>query len=569
MYSRLRGSVRWIAIVAILALAMVACGESAEETTTTAAATATTTTAAPTTTEAPTTTQVDQEGVFFVTMEIDPNAAWADGVPVTADDFIFTWETIINPDNDLTSREGFNKMVSGVALDDKTVRFGYSEVYAPWQNQWTQSIFPKHELEGKDFNTYWNDEITLGTGPFVFDTWTKDQNIKLVKNDNYWRSSGDVQEVIIPFIEESQTQVAALRGREIDMFYPQPQLSLVEQVAELPGVSYEVGAGPVWEHFDYNGDNPLLAEVWMRQAVSMGIDRESIVDAIIRPMRAEAEVLQNVIWMTGTVYYEDHFSQWDYNPEAAVALLEGNGCTKGSDGIYECNGERASFKWATTAGNEARELQFEIAQATLKDIGIEVNAAFGPASEVFSDEAFYGGSDFWDIFNFAWVGSPDPAGGNTIYYCEGEAPSGFGDLNNLRYCNEEVDTLIRSTDTIADPAERAAVYNQADTIIAADAAQLPLYQKPTFFAWYDDISGPKDNATQIGPFWNIQDWSGRDTLIFGADQQPLIMNNSLPDGNLFANGLIAEAILEGAFTVTPQFEYVYDLIVNAEVSVSG
>jgi peptide/nickel transport system substrate-binding protein len=565
--------VRWIAIVAILALALVACAESADETTTTAAPPAeTTTTAAPattTTTEAPTTTQVEQEGVFFVTMEIHPDAAWSDGTPVTADDFIFSWETYMTDEWNITSREGWNKLVSGVALDDKTVRFGYSEIYAPWQNMWSASILPKHELEGKDFNTYWNDEITLGTGPFLFDSWTKDQNIKLVKNDSYWRDSGDVQEIIIPFIEESQTQVAALRGREIDMMYPQPQLSLVEQIAELPGVAYEVGAGPVWEHFDFNQDNPLLAQAFVRQAISMGIDRESIVDAIIRPMRPEAEVLQNVIWMTGTVAYEDHFSQWDYNPDAAVALLEGNGCTLGGDGIYECGGERLSFDWATTAGNEARELQFEIAQATLKDIGIEVNAAFGPASEVFGEEAFYGGQEYWDIFNFAWVGSPDPAGGNSIYYCEGEAPSGFGDLNNLRYCNEEVDALIRSTDTIADPGERAAAYNQADTIIAADAAQLPLYQKPTFFAWYDDISGPKDNATQIGPFWNIQDWSGRDTVIFGADQQPLIMNNNLADGNLFANGLIAEAILEGAFTVTPEFEYVYDLIVNAETAVSG
>ncbi len=558
---------KWLMVLAAFALIVAACGdEEAEETTTTAAPATTTTAAATTTTEA------GEEPVFFVTFNIHPDAAWADGVPVTADDFIFTWETIMNPDFDITSREGFNKIITAEAIDDKTVRFGYSEIYAPWQNQWTQSIFPKHELEGKDFDEVWNEEITLGSGPFVFESWTKDQNITLVRSDIYWNqdeAGGDVQEIVIPFIEESQTQVAALRGREIDMFYPQPQLDLLQQVDAIAGVTSEVGAGPVWEHFDFNHDDPLLANAWMRQAVAMGIDRESIVEAIIRPLRPEAEVLQNVIWMTGTANYEDHFSQWDYDPVAAEALLVDNGCVKGGDGIYECDGVRASFEWATTAGNEARELQFEIAQATLKEVGIEVTADFGPASEVFADEHFFGGPDAWQIFNFAWVGSPDPAGGNTIYYCEGEAPSGFGDLNNLRYCNEQVDALIRSTDTIADPAERAAVYNQADELIAADMAQLPLYQKPTFFAWYDDISGPKDNATQIGPFWNVEEWTGKDTIIFGADQQPAIMNNTRPDGNLFANGLIAQAILQGAYTVTPDFVYTPELIVSAETEVVG
>lgn len=569
---------RLIAILAIFALIAVACGDGESTTTTEAEAVqeTTTTTEAPpettTSTAAPTTVPegtIDQEGVFFVTYNIHPDAAWADGTPVTADDFMFTQEVIMNPDYDITSRSGNDKIVSMQALDDKTVRFGFSEVFAPWQTLFG-TILPKHELEGQDFNTYWNEAITLGSGPFAFESWTKDQNITLVKNENYWRDSGDVQQIIVPFLEDSQTQVQALRGREIDMFYPQPQLDLVEQVSQIDGVTFEVGAGPVWEHVDFNHYLPPLDQAYVRQAISLGIDRQTILDTVIVPLKADAEVLQNSVWMVGTAFYEPHFDQWDYDPEAAVALLEENGCTLGDDGIYVCEGERLSFDWATTAGNEARELQFEIAQATLADIGIEVNAAFGPAAEVFSDENFYGSNlTGWGIFNFAWVGSPDPFGGNTIYKCEGEGPNGEGDLNNTGYCNPEVDDLLAATDLEVDPAARAALYNQADALAAADAMFLPLYQKPTFFAWDSTIQGPKDNATQIGPLWNVQDWTGKETIVFGADQQPLIMNTFLPDGNLFANGLIAEAILEGAFTVNPQFEYVPDLIESATTEVVG
>lgn len=577
---------RWrlLALLAVIMLVAAACSSDSDDTTTTAAAEATTTTAAAettTTTAAATTTteaamgdEAPFEGaVMSVTYNIHPDAAWADGTPVTADDFAFTQDTTMDEANNMTSRSGNDQIINYEVVDAKTFRVDFATVFAPWQTLFS-TIYPKHMLEGEDFNTVWNDTITMGSGPFMVDTWTKDQNIKLVRNPNYWRdtfvdgsAAGDVQEIVIPFIEDSQTQVQALRGREIDMMYPQPQLDLVEQVAALDGVTSEAGAGPVWEHFDFNHSDPRLAKAFVRQAISMGIDRGSIVEAIIQPLAPEIEVLNNTIWMGNSANYEDHFSQWGYNPEGATALLEENGCTLGGDGVYECDGDRMSFTWTTTAGNEARELQFEIAQASLADVGIEVTPQFGPASEVFADDAFYGDADSWQIFNFAWVGSPDPFGGNTLYYCEGEAASGFGDLNNLRYCNEEVDALVKSTDAMVDPVERAATYNAADKIWLENAAQIPLYQKPTFFAWYEDIVGPRDNATQAGPMWNVETWAGAETVVFGADQQPLILNPDLADGNMFANGLIAISVLQGAYMVTPEFEYVPDLVEDAFVTV--
>ncbi len=348
------------------------------------------------------------------------------------------------------------------------------------------------------------------------------------------------------------------------MFYPQPQVALVEEVDGIDGVEWEAGLGPIWEQVSFNLSDPLLAEKYIRQAMVMGIDREAIVDVVVRPLAPNAEMLNNTVWMVGTQFYEDHMTQYPYDPAAAEALLVENGCAKGADGIYECGGERLSFNWATTAGNEGRELQFELAQANLAQIGIEVNAAFGPASEVFADEFFYGDASVWQLFNFGWVGAPDPVGGNTVYYCEGGAPSGFGDLNVTRYCNEEVDGLIKQTDTIVDPVERAVIYNQADALYLEDVPALPLYQKPTFFAWSSDIEGPADNATQFGPFWNIGSWTGKELITFGADQQPESMNIWEPDGNLFAANLVATAVLEGAYGVAPDFSYVPQLVESAE-----
>lgn len=573
-------AVRLLVLLAAFGLLVAACGPSTGASTT-AAPTATSAPPATTaTTEPPTaTTQATPaEGecptAFCVKYNIKPEAAWSDGMPVSADDFAFTYETVINPVLDITSREGYNQINPEnpyEVIDEKTILFHFDVAYAPWQTLFS-AVLPKHILENQPFNGIWDDAITLGSGPFIFTEWIPDESITLDRNPDYWGTEGvdgsplgDVQQVVIRFLEDSQTQIQALRGLEIDMFYPQPQVTLVEEVDAIEGVEWEAGLGPIWEHFDFNHTSPLLSQKFVRQAIAQGINRDAIVEAIVKPIAAEATPLGNSVWMTNSAYYEDHFnSVFPYDPVAAEALLTDNGCTKGSDGIYECAGERLTFDWATTAGNEGRELQFALAQADLALIGVEVTADFAPAAEVFADEHFYGDSSVWNIFNFAWVGSPDPAGGNTLYYCEGDAPSGFGGSNDLQYCNEEVDALIKSTDTITDPAERAAVYNEADALWLAEIPLIPMYQKPTFFAWNSAIQGPKDNATQIGPFWNIETWTGKDTVIFAADQQPDSMNVFEPDGNLFAAGLIATAVLQGAYTVTPDFQYVEQLITSAE-----
>ncbi len=565
---------RWPAVAAVFSVVLAACaGATTGETTTTVGQEPTTTVAEAVTTTEFQAVEGDCPDAFCVLYHIHPDATWSDGVPVTADDFAFTFETTMNPVLDITSRDGYDKMTGYEVVDEKTFLAIFGEIYAPWRTLFSSpGVMPKHVLENQPFNAVWDDLITVGSGPFIMDEWVPDERITLSRNPNHWASEdrlsgsplGDVQTINIVFLEDSQTQIQALRGQEIDMFYPQPQVALVEEVSGIDGVEWEAGLGPIWEQVSFNFDDPILSQKFVRQAIVQGIDRESIVDVVVRPLAPDAEMLNNSVWMVGTEFYEDHMTQFPYDPGAAEALLVDNGCTRGADGIYECGGERLSFNWATTAGNEGRELQFELAQANLAQIGIEVNAAFGPASEVFADEFFYGDASVWQMFNFGWVGAPDPVGSNTVYYCEGGAPSGFGDLNVTRYCNEEVDGLIHETDTIVDPVERAAVYNQADTIYLEDLPALPLYQKPTFFAWNSAIQGPKDNATQFGPFWNIGSWSGKELITFGADQQPESMNIWEPDGNLFAANLVATAVLEGAFGVAPDFSYVPHLVESAE-----
>ena len=564
--------VRWASLLIVLVLVMVACDGSAEVTTTVSQPATTTSAAVTTTTQPP-----ECPDVFCVRYHIHPDAAWADGTPVTSRDFAFTVETITDADLDITStsRAGYDLISGYESVDDKTFLAIFSEVYPPWKSLF-EVVLPAHELEGKTFGTVWDDGITLGSGPFVFSEWIPGERIVLARNPDYWASRdrgsgaalGDVQTVSIVFLPGSEAQVRALRNEEIDVFYPEPQISMVEEVTSMSDVAWQAGLGRIWEQIDFNHDDPLLSQEFIRQAFAMAIDREAVMEEVVRPIAADAVPLGNTVWMVGSPYYEDHFSRYSFDTAGAEQLLLENGCLEGEDGIYVCQGQRLSFRWATTAGLEGRETLFDLAQASLAEIGIEVTADFGPATRLFANEFIYGDSSVWQILNFAWFGAPDPYGRNTVYYCEGAAPSGFGDLNVNRYCSDEIESLIRQTEVEVDESARAELYNQADSIYLEDVASIPLYQKPTFFAWNEVITGPEDNPTQTGPFWNIATWSGKEEVFFAVDQEPASLNTLEPAGGLFAVDLVTTAVLEGAFTVAPDYTYVPQLIESFEVIVS-
>ena len=568
-----RPLVRWASLCVVLTLVVVACDGSGGATTTVSQPSTTTSVPVTTTTVAP-----ECPDAFCVRYHIHPDATWADGSPVTSNDFAFTVETLTDPDLDITStnRAGYEVITGYELVDDKTFLAIFGEVYAPWKNLF-EVVLPAHELEGAVFGTVWDDGITLGSGPFVFSEWVPGERIVLTRNPNYWatrdRASGaafgDVQTVSILFLPGSEDQIRALRNEEIDMFYPEPQISLVEEVNSMGDVTSETGPGRIWEQIDFNHDDPLLSQGFIRQAFAMAIDREAVMEEVVRPMAPDAVALGNTVWMVGTPHYEDHFSRFTYDPPAAEQLLIDNGCRRGDDGIYECQGQRLSFRWTTTAGLEARETLFDLAQASLGEVGIEVTADFGPPARVFDNEFIYGDSSAWQILNFAWVGAPDPFVRNSVYYCEGAAPSGFGDLNVNRYCSDQIESLIRQTEVEVEESVRADLYNQADTLYLDDVASIPLYQKPTFLAWNDVITGPSDNPTQSGPFWNIATWSGKEEVLFAVDQEPASLNTLEPAGALFAVDLMTTAVLEGAFTVAPDYTYVPQLIESYEVIVTG
>lgn len=449
---------------------------------------------------------------FTVTYRLQKEAKWSDGVPITAQDVKFTLETCLDPEFEITSRSGCDDVERTNIIDDKTVQFVFKRPFAPWRSMFAFAsgvILPKHALEGEDFDKVWNDAIVnpktgqpIASGPFIFKEWKKGQQITVVRNENFWGATPHLDQIVFRPVPDVNTLIQQFRGGEIDAMDLQPQLGIVEQIKGQPDLNLQVDLGQQWEHLDFNFARGALGQPFVRRAIAMGIDREQIAKDLLGPISQDVTPLNNVIWMTDQQEYHDNWSDViGFDPNGAVELLEDNGCTRGSDGIFSCGGQRLEFDFATTGGNELRELTFEVIQQQLRQIGVKMNADFGEAATVFDRLVV---KDY-ETFLFAWVGAPDPFSGDTIWQCV--QTTGPDSQNYTGFCDPRVDEVMRQQVETLDPGERAALYNQADGLIAKSVPVVPLYQKPVYLAYSDDLAGFANNTTQWGPTWNAEQWT--------------------------------------------------------------
>ncbi len=445
-----------------------------------------------------------------LTYYIRKQAKWNDGVPVTAKDFTFTLQTIMNQKYDIVSRNGYD-LISGTKVSGggKVVTFTFKKPYADWKDLFSPYVLPQHALAGADFSTVWNDGIVnpksgkpISDGPFVLTQWQKGSQITEVRNPSWWGPHKPyLNSIIFRFLTNTNTEIQQVRGGEVDAIYPQPQLALAE-LRSASGLVVRSSLGSTWEHVDIQQGpkgNPLAKNLWVRQALILSLDRNAVLKALFGSPNPGLQVLQNVLYFNNFPQYKAHWTKWNYNPTRANQILTSHGCKKGGDGIYSCNGTRLTFQFESTRGNKLREFAFTIMQDIWKKNGIEVTDNFKPASIAFGQDLVQGN---YDLFMFAWVGTPDPSGNTPIWSC----PNAGGTQNYMSYCNTKVTRLLKQGDVTLKAKTRAAVVNSADAAMANDIPTIPLYQKPTFLVFHNYVKGMRDNPTNQGPTYNAEDW---------------------------------------------------------------
>jgi peptide/nickel transport system substrate-binding protein len=456
-----------------------------------------------------------QKEPLKATMTYKPTAKWSDGKQVTGADFVATYRTIMNPNWDITSREGWEDIAKVQAKGKSvTVTFKPKRAYAAWDVLMGSSPVPAHKVAGQDFNKLWADSIDISSGPFKFQSWQKGTQLSITKNAAFRAGqSAKLDRIVFRYIAGA-SQFQALKSGEGDVVEPQPQVQIVDFYKDNK-FKVQVGPSYQWEHLDFQQGakaHPALKKKFVRQAIITGINRAQIREVLyvktgLVPNVKLIPVLQSNIFKPFEPGYTTPYKRWAFSQKNAIALLKKNGCTGGPDTasgsnskIYSCPGVgELKFAFTTTSGNPLRALTFEILQRQLKSIGIEFTPRFISPAVLFGGGTLTSGD--WESVMFTFLGGPTSS---ATYFGIGGCG---GDQNYGASCNRKASAMLQKAQFTADPAARNKLLQQAEVILADEVFSIPLFSRPAYLLNSNRVKGPIKNPTQQGSTWNSETWS--------------------------------------------------------------
>jgi len=450
---------------------------------------------------------------FSITYNIRKNARWSDGKPVTGADFIWSAQKIVDPSSQVAGRDGYDQMQlnrAKVSHGGKTVKIPFRAPYADWRDLFLPgSLLPKHVLQSEDYNKIWSDCVCnpkngkpIGNGPFLLKQYRKGTDATLVQNPRWHGPKSKLKTIIFRFIQDTNSEIQAMRGGEVDAIFPSPQTALTA-LQRQSGIRYQAGPGLYLEHIDLAGKgkhNSLMDKAWFRQVVITAINRPGLVKTFFGDIAPNLRVLNSLVNYPPDANYKPAFSRYAYNPNKAKQMLASHGCRAGGDGTMVCGGVKAELLHTTTGTNRRRVLAAQIYKENLKAVGIDLEIRLVDPNVLFGDGPQSTSAGNWDMAEYAWVTSPDSSFAVPWLGCK--KPS-----NNMTYCNRTVTRLLDRTDVTLNSRTRAKLFNQANAQMAKDVPSIPLYAVPVIQVSKSAVKGlGTPNPTSLGPTWNAYAW---------------------------------------------------------------
>lgn len=341
------------------------------------------------------------------------SAKWSDGYSITADDVIFTLETIYNPNIATPSKDILqinHKKLKAIKINNYTVKIILPKIYAPFLRQMEKGSFPilpKHKWERKVKNGSFSSEMSLSSdpkdivvsGPYMLEKYIPGQRVILKANPYFYKFDRNkvrlpyFNKVIVNIISDYNSIYLKLISGELDLWESvrAEDYSLLKSKAPEAGLKLEIlgiSAGPEMLWFNLNSDiNPKtnknylsekklswFSNLLFRKAIAYAINRESIIKNIYYQSAKPAygiETESNKLWHNPNLntYNYDLEKSKKLLKEAGFKLIKENNKVK----LIDKNGSEVKFNLITNSENIARVNAANFIASDLKKIGIPVN----------------------------------------------------------------------------------------------------------------------------------------------------------------------------------------------------
>jgi len=467
-----------------------------------------------------------------VTWKLKQNIKWSDGQPFTAQDVIFTYNFVTNPQVASVSGDVYNVVSNIDAIDDYTVKINFKEVNPAWYLVFVGAegmILPKHiyqNYNGANAREAPANLQPIGTGAYRVVEFKPGDTVIYEANPEFreaeqlgfekveLKGGGDATSAARAVLQTSDADFAYNLQVEADILQELEAAGKGKVVSNFGALMERL----VINHTDPNkatdeGErssvkfpHPFFRDRKVRQALTFAIDRKTIAEQLYG---VTGKATGN--FLVAPQQYVSNNTSYEYNPELAANLLDEAGWQDSNgNGIRDKDGVEMSVLFQTSV-NPLRQKTQAIIKRDLQKLGIEVELKSIDASVYFSSdpssedtvEHFYADLQMYTTGNT----NPDPGTYMQFYLCEGipQKSNGWQGNNRARYCNEKYNDLWQASTKELDPKQREQLFIEMNDLLVNEVVVIPLVHRANVTAFSNDITGyeltPWDMRT-----WDIMNW---------------------------------------------------------------
>ncbi len=453
--------------------------------------------------------------IFYLKKDIK----FHDGVELTSEDVVFTYEAVRKPENKGNYSSCFELVKEIRAVDKYTIEITLTKPYTSFLYGIGVGILPKHLLESKDLHNAEFNYHPIGTGPYKLQKWSENE-IVLKVNEDYFNSRPHLNKIIIKSFPNQKIMWARLMRGEID-FSSGITPSDYEIINSIPSFkTYSVlkpyyymiafnlspspqpspqrgeegrGKSPQFPPLIKGGEGGLFEDKRVRQSLNYAIDKEKIIHNVLEGMgKVSAGTIFPLSWA-----YEQDIKPYSYNPQKALELLKEAGWEDTDNNhILDKNGRELRFTVLINKGDEIKEKSIRLIQEQLLDIGVKLDIELIDLA-ILTKMLLQ--KDFESAFiEFASINDPDI---NYQLWHSSQASNGF---NMFSYKNQKVDELLDKGRTTFDREKRREYYGNFQKEMLDDPPGI-------FLFWTEYLVGIHERFKDVkvdwrGTFANITEW---------------------------------------------------------------
>ena len=452
-----------------------------------------------------------------VTYTLKADAKWGDGKPVTSEDVAFSWSVGRHPQSGVASAELFRRITKVDVKDARTFTLHLDKLTFDYNAINDLRLLPAHlekarfqaaPAEYRNRTAYDQDTTNPGlyNGPYRITQVAQGSHVVLEPNTAWSGPKPAFKRIVIKAIENTASLEANLLSGGVDMIAGELGLPLDQSLAfeKRHGDRFAVVTKPslTYEHLDLNLDNPVLADVKVRRALLLGLDRESMTKQLFDGRQPVAHsMVPPLDWV-----YADDIARTAFDPAKAAALLDEAGWTAGPGGSrVNAKGDKLALELVTTAGNRSRELVAQVLQAQWRKLGVDLRIKTEPPRVMFGETVTK--RKFPHMAMFAWYSAPENVPHSTLHSdAIPKAANSWSGQNYTGYANPRMDKLIESIETELDRTKRKALWRDLQALYAEDLPALPLYFKADAFILPKGLKGLVPTGHQDpSPYW-VENW---------------------------------------------------------------